>query len=84
MRALSEQDTRFAERLPTVRRVRGLTQEQVAATVGINRSAIAEIETGRRGVRLGEALDLCAALGVDLAEMCAPGPLTVTVATRVA
>lgn len=52
-----------------------MTQEQLATACGLNRFVVAAIETGARGIRLGEALDLCAALGVDLAAMVNEAPM---------
>ena len=56
-----------------------MTQEQLAAATGLHRAVIAGIETGGRGIRLGEAITLCAALNVDLLALCGEEPMTLPV-----
>lgn len=56
-----------------------MSQEQLATAAGLHRAVVAAIETGRRGIRLGEALDLCAALDVNLLAMVGEAPMTLPV-----
>jgi transcriptional regulator with XRE-family HTH domain len=67
-------DEIFARRLLTLRKVAGLTQEQLAdrmtkAGNTMHRSAIAKIEAGDRAVSIGEAVQLAGVLGADLADL---------------
>lgn len=78
MGALSEHEVRFAGRVARIRAVRGMSQQQLADHVGITRSAVSEIETSRRFVRIGEAHLIAEALGVPLADMLSPEPLGLT------
>ena len=66
--SIIEQMSRVSEhlgvRVAAARRDAGLTQEECASRVGIARSALAKVETGRRGtsatelVRLAQALEM--------------------------
>lgn len=48
------------------RRELGLSQEQLAFVVGVNRRVIGELERGKDTVRLGIALRTLAALGLEV------------------
>lgn len=63
---LIERRTAFGDRLRTARRQAGLTQEQLAARAGIDRSAVSEIERGQRDARLSTLLRIETALGARL------------------
>lgn len=52
----------LAARVATARRDLGLTQQECAARIGIDRSALAKIETGKRGVSATELVQLAEAL----------------------
>lgn len=52
----------LAGRLASARRDLGLTQQECAARIGIDRSALAKIETGKRGVSATELVQLAQAL----------------------
>lgn len=60
-----------------IRGVRKMTQQQLADACGVHRAVIAGIEGGSRGIRLGEAVRICDALLVSLAEMVDAKPLSV-------
>lgn len=62
-----------------VRSFRGLNQQQLADRVGVRRSAIRDIETGKRGIQLAEAAEIAAVLDVPLDLMCGEQPLTLHV-----
>ena len=49
-----------------LRRGRGLTQEEVAETLGVTRSVIAHLEHGRHGRTLGRILLLLRRLGATI------------------
>lgn len=75
---VNEIEQRFAERLRAVRTARGWSAQQVANRTGISRVAIAKIEVGDRGVSLGDAVLISAAIEVPLQDMIRPGEFTVT------
>ncbi len=83
MTTLSEHEQRFAVRLPRMRGVRQMTQQQLADAAGLPRASLGMIEIGRRGVGLGEAVELCKVLDVPLADMISIEPLTLTIRTQV-
>lgn len=58
-------DRLFAERLGAVRAGRGQSGKAVAAKLGRHERFIYDIESRRRKVSIGEAVLICAALGVD-------------------
>jgi transcriptional regulator with XRE-family HTH domain len=67
-------DAIFARRLRAIRQGADLTQQQLAERMTatgtrMHRSGIAKIESGDRVVSVGEAIQLAAVLGVDLAEL---------------
>ncbi len=52
------------------RRLRGLTQKQLAEAAGLSESAIKKIEGGRKRGSWSESLEqICAALGITLMEL---------------
>lgn len=65
VRALS----RLAEGLRRLRKERGLTQSEVARMAGVSQSAIAQTESGRRGLNVETLLTLGEALGISLDEL---------------
>lgn len=68
-------ERRFGERMRMVRQARGLSASRLAERVGVDVFAVQRSETGQRGMRLGEAVLLCAALGVPLMDMIDPREL---------
>lgn len=67
----------FAERVRAIRKGLRLTQGDLAARLtdlglGTTASSVNRIENGTRGVRLGEAHLIAAALGTDLASLVTP------------
>jgi transcriptional regulator with XRE-family HTH domain len=56
--------------------MRQMTQQQLAEAIGIHQAALSGIESGKRYLRLGEAIALCTALGVDLGEVVSDEPFT--------
>lgn len=48
------------------RRHLGLTQDDLALAIGVNRKVIGQLEGGKRGVRLEIALNAARALGLDV------------------
>ena len=48
------------------RKLTGLTQSDLAATLGVTRQLIGELERGKPGIRLQVALQACITLGLIL------------------
>ena len=59
----------FGRNLRRLRSTRGLTQEQLAAACGLNRTYVGSIERGERNVSLVNIHKLAAAIGVPPAEL---------------
>jgi transcriptional regulator with XRE-family HTH domain len=74
---LNQQEARFAHNVAQVRRSRGMSQEELAARVGIGRTAISAVEAGGRRIRLGEACDIARALQVSLDDLISDKPITI-------
>ncbi|MEJ3748883.1 XRE family transcriptional regulator [Actinomycetes bacterium KLBMP 9797] len=62
------------DRVATARAESGLTQEQLAAAIGIARSALAKIETGARGVSAIELVKIARELRRRVEWFVDPGP----------
>lgn len=62
-------DYPFGERLRQLRKERDLTQDDLAALIGVTRGAIGHFETGTRGISVADAAKLAKALGVTLEEL---------------
>ncbi len=76
--ATTQDVARFVRRMAAVRRWRGMSQAALGERAGIDRSVIANIETGRRqDVRLKEALDLAEALDLSLYDLLSEESLKV-------
>lgn len=61
--------SRLAEGLRRLRTARGMTQAEIAGMAGVSQSAIAQTESGHRGLNLETLLNLGEALGVSLDEI---------------
>ncbi len=59
----------FGQRVRTIRRQRGLTQEELAAEAGFDRTYISLVERGLRNVSLLNMRRLAQALGVTPASL---------------
>lgn len=67
MSEASSQRQAIAQRLRAAREQAGLSQGQVAATLGLKRPAISEIEAGRRRVSAEEITEVSALYDVSVA-----------------
>lgn len=76
MDGIDELERRAVARIASARRYRQMTQQQLSDVTGMPKFAICEAEGHRRHLRLGEAIRLCNALGVDLGDVVSEGPLT--------
>lgn len=66
----------IAVSVQAARRVAGLSQETVARGVGVDRSALSEIECARRSVSALELAALAEVLGVDMETLISGDPDT--------
>ncbi|AFL83521.1 putative transcriptional regulator [Belliella baltica DSM 15883] len=60
---------KFGNRLKTLRKEKGLSQEELAEKSGLNRPYISGIEQGKRNVSLEVMEKLAEALGVGIEEL---------------
>jgi len=60
---------KFGRRIRRLREARGWNQERMAAEVGIHRSYLAGIESGRRNPSLQNIAKIATALGVPIAAL---------------
>jgi len=61
----------FGDGVRRHRRLKQLSQEQLATKASMGRATVASIEAGRQVVALHQALAICAALEVDLGKLMA-------------
>lgn len=59
----------LGKRLRSLREARGLSQEQLAALCGLDRTYVGGIERGERNFSVLKAMALAAALSVSIAEV---------------
>jgi transcriptional regulator with XRE-family HTH domain len=74
----------FQRHVLNLRKVRGWTQEEMVALLAaagwrLSRVTLSKVETLDRPVKLGEAVVLAKVLGVDLALLVSPEPITIEV-----
>lgn len=62
------------EHLRKIRREKGLTQEQLAAQVGVKRSLISKYESGNISPSLSQLEKIAAVLGVSVSELLTGSP----------
>jgi transcriptional regulator with XRE-family HTH domain len=71
----------FGRRLVRARRLKELSQAELALKVGLSRTAIANLESGNQGVLLHHVFALGRALNVDVRELLPPadelGPVSI-------
>ena len=63
----------FGQRLATVRRNAGFSQEALAAKAGIHRTYVGGVERGERNISLRNIHKLADALGVDISALFTGG-----------
>jgi transcriptional regulator with XRE-family HTH domain len=59
---------RFGQRVRELRRLTGLSQEELAALCGLDRTYVSSLERGKRNVGLRNIAALASALGVSLSQ----------------
>ena len=62
----------LATNLRRVRRVRGLSQDDIAALSGVNRAYVSDMERGKRNIGIDCLGRIAAALGVPAASLLLP------------
>jgi transcriptional regulator with XRE-family HTH domain len=58
-----------AERIKKIRKVKGLTQDQLAERAGLNRTHLYRLESGRQSMTLRTLKTIADALGVRVREL---------------
>lgn len=66
---IDEFKRRFGARVQTLRRQRGMTQEQLAEAIGKSTDTVSNIETGRLSTRIDTALRIAQVLKVNVADL---------------
>ena len=61
--------TRICKKLQAARKLKDLTQEQVADKVGISRTYYSQIENGERNPATTVIMDISKVLGVDISDI---------------
>jgi HTH-type transcriptional regulator / antitoxin HipB len=64
---IAKNASEFGEAVRKARKREGLTQRELALAVGAGERFIVELENGKVNVRLGKALEVAAALGIQVA-----------------
>lgn len=59
-------DEKISRKIKALRKTRGLTQEQLAEQLGVQRATISNYEIGRRSPHIKELEKIASALGVSL------------------
>lgn len=75
---IMENDEQFlkdlGERIRELRKARGMTQEELADTLGVTQALIASYETARRSIPLRKLVVLAEALGISIEEVVGRNP----------
>jgi transcriptional regulator with XRE-family HTH domain len=71
-RADSPVRTAFGERVRSLRKAQGISQEQFASICSLDRTYIGGIERGERNISLDNIAKIAAALGIPLNELFGP------------
>lgn len=72
-------DERIGDRIRRVRKFRKMTVTELGRRVGMHVAVMSKLETGQRGVSVGEAVALAEALDVPLDLLTSDGPLVMSV-----
>ncbi len=66
-------ETVLAENVRAFRKLRGLTQNELALQSGLHRNYLADIERGERNITLASLVRVAAALKVEVHVLLTPG-----------
>lgn len=69
MNVVSETHKTFGQRLKLLRKEKGMTQEDLAFKVGVDRSYMGFIERGEKNVTLKRLVDIAKAFKISLSEL---------------
>lgn len=61
--------TRIGDHLKTAREQRGVSQHNLADAIGVTRSSVANIESGRQRIQIHTLIAACQALNLDPADI---------------
>lgn len=65
-------NAKLGKRLKEIRQARGLSQEQISKLLGVNRSAVSQVENGKRAVTAHELSRLADALAISIDSLLDP------------
>lgn len=65
-------NVKLGKRLREIRQARGLSQEQIAKILGLNRSTVSQIENGKRSLVADELSSVSDALGISIDSLLDP------------
>ena len=82
--AQSLDDATMGGRIRTARLARGLTMRELARRLGMQHSALSDIETGRRPLRVAELQQIAVELETTAEELIVSGTISARVAARAA
>lgn len=66
---MSDIQLKFGKKIREIRKINGLSQEQLAVKSGLHRTYISDIEQGGRNVSLKNIEKLAEALGVNIQKL---------------
>lgn len=69
MKVVSEIHKKFGQRLKTLRKEKGMTQEDLAFKVKVDRSYMGFVERGEKNVTLKRLVDISKAFQITLSEL---------------
>lgn len=59
----------FGQRVRTLRKIKGLSQESMAALAGLDRSYMGHIERGEKNITLLKIYQISEALGIEVSDL---------------
>ncbi|WP_045626093.1 helix-turn-helix domain-containing protein [Vibrio parahaemolyticus] len=59
----------FGQRVRTLRKIKGLSQESMAALAGLDRSYMGHIERGEKNITLLKIYQISDALGIEVSDL---------------
>ncbi len=61
----------WGNRVAYFRNEKGVLQEELASSIGMNRVVLSHIENGKRRLKLDDAIAIAKRLGISMDEFCA-------------
>ena len=59
----------IGQRIKQYRKMKSLTQKELAAEIGVAASFIANIEQGQKGISLDKLVDICKCFNIELSDL---------------